>query len=293
MGTLRKTVRLRRMQRAMRDAVTAIFGADFPIVWAFQQTPRDPKLSDPNLSAFMKFQVLQGATHIDSIKDEQQTAELVTATTLTIETADLDKFYGIELNCFTYAHLALVTDTRDTIAAALVAEINAQDAQEIVTAAVPGVPTGPGEMILTPDFVGGIYQLRLFPAADITRVDDPRTPAVVVNGPRSLIVSCQVFCKNTTLEDSAAQIAADFKAGLDLPEVREAFQRNNVTIGPVSPGTDLTAIAGAKFETREQFNLTLTMQSVITGAADIIEEVTVQPLANLSTDTITVPPPAP
>jgi len=257
-------VRIGRMQAALKAAIAAILGSSPSILWAHAEIPRPTSTTD-----IVRLQMLSGPSHVGTFMDEAVTADLPTSSTVTISAVTIGRRYWIRLNGYDYGHDAAGVEDKDDVRDALIALINATDAEETATASIGGS----GVIALSPDVPGGIQTIEVSPAAQMTIANGGTEFIRLVTGERQSTISIQCFAHSEKLTTSAHSMAAQIKAGLDLETVKALLVEAGVSVMSVGDTVDLTAIAGAHFETRAQFDLTIFQKSVLTEQISSIENV--------------------
>lgn len=257
-------VRLGRMQAAFVSAFDAILGAAPQVLWAYAEVPRPASTTD-----LVRLQLLSGPSYVGSFSDDEAFDMLPTSSEIEITGITTGLRYWVNLNGYPYWHDAVLGDDSDDVRDALIAKLNATDAEETATATSGGT----GKITLTPDVPGGIQLLEVSPTAQMTITHGGTERIRVITGERQSTINVQCFAHSAQLSDSAHSMATQLIAGLDLASVRAIFDAAGVSIMAVGPTADLTALAGAHFETRAQFSLNILQKSVLTEQISTIETV--------------------
>jgi hypothetical protein len=263
------------MQEALVSVIKEALGSGQLVYWAYQEFPRDS-------GDIVRLQLVSPPAHDQSFVDERITTELPQTATVTISSATIGRRYWIELNGYLYTYDAVSTSV-DAVKSALIAAIEA-DAEERATASDGGV----GIVDLTEDIPGGIFSLSVGPAAQVAKANGAKVPVQVITGERVMTVSVGCFSHSREMITSAFAMSARIRSALDLQSSREFLANANASITNVSTSVDLSAIAGADYETRDQFSITMRMRAVITEEIGIIETVEVS-LFGGDPETITPP----
>jgi hypothetical protein len=177
--------------------------------------------------------------------------------TITVDAVEVGKRYIVRLNGFDYRTDAVALDTVTTIRDRLRDAINA-DELETATA----LDAGADGLTLAADSLGGLRSLQLVGAL----TSDPPVlngaSVLVVEGTQTMLVNVQAFSKGREPRSGAWAIVQQLLAALQSEDYVEAMRRLGVGVWTKGIATDLSAIAGAHWETRASFDLTVAARAV-------------------------------
>ncbi len=165
--------------------------------------------------------------------------------------------YVIRLNGFSYFTDGVGGDTVTTIRDRLVTAINA-DALETATA----TPLAADSITLTADSLGGLRSLSL--SGELSSgppVLDGRS-VLVTEGAQNMLINVQAFSKCREPRNGAWAILQQAFATVQSEDYVEAMRALGVGIWTKGPATDLSAVAGAHWETRASFDLSIAAKAV-------------------------------
>jgi len=254
------SVRLDRMQKALFD----LFGGlGATVTWEYEQVPHE-QLGETVISL--------AATAGPSPHNRQAHAGVLLlpadSVVVRITGATVGTRNVIKLNGFDYYRDTIAGDTFTTIRDAMMSNIEAGEDGAVSVAA-----DGADGIAMTADFLGGLRRLQL--------VGELSADAPVFSGSGVLeqehtilyLVGVQTYSKRRELRHGANSLA-----DLALDETRahdklELLERAGVAIWERSDVTDLTAIAGANWETRAAFDLTIAARTIAVREIDLIETV--------------------
>lgn len=172
--------------------------------------------------------------------------------TITVDSVEVGGRYVVRLNCFSYFTDAIAGDTVTTIRDRLSAQINA-DALESVTA----VDVGADALRLDADYLGGLRSLEIFGALSAGAPALNGASVLVVEGTQAMTINVQAFSKGREPRSGAWAIVSQLYAALQSEAYVEAMRALGVGVWNKGAATDLSAIAGAHWETRASFDITI------------------------------------
>ena len=246
----------------------SVFTAEIPntsVQWAYQQ-PSFEQLQ----SNMINIELLTGPTKIYLTRARGRTILPPTSITLSVPSVIVGKRYYVEINDFLFFHDAIGGDTVDTIRDALVVAINT-DPNDPYSASST---VNPGEFTILPESFGSIWQVAI--SSNITVIDLTlsNTPVLLTEGTRDLTVNLQTFSKSPSPRTGAWSIMDKIQ---DITETQElvdqlwdVFGIRIIDFGVV---TNLSAIAGASWESRCTSDVRVQLRSQHTRATEAIESV--------------------
>jgi hypothetical protein len=172
------------------------------------------------------------------------------------------------LNDFDFFTDGIGGDTLTTIRDRLIALINA-DTITPATAVVFDADT----FDLNADSLGGIVSLALVGSLSAGTVVDADDSVLVTEGSQSMLLNVQAFSKNKEPRNGAWAILQQCAAALQTPDLTEKFTRFGVGVWDKSQPVDLSAIAGASWETRASLDVTLAARALWVRPVDVVETV--------------------
>jgi hypothetical protein len=191
----------------------------------------------------------------------------VESITITVDSVTTGR-YVIRLNGFSYFTDGLVGDTLTTIRDRLVSEINGDDL-ETATASVSGVDG----LTLTADSLGGLRSLSLSgPLSAGPPTLDGRS-VLVTEGAQNMLVNVQAYSKGREPRNGAWALIQRALAVVQSEDYIETMRRYGVGVWTKGVVSNLSAIAGAHWESRASFDLSIAARAVWVREADRIESV--------------------
>lgn len=185
---------------------------------------------------------------------------------ITVSSVVVGTRYGIRLNNFLYFTDAIGGDTLTTIRDRLSATIS-DDLLEPVTLS----DIGADGLRITADFNGAMRELTLVgPLTSATPIWSSQSVGVV-EGQNTMLVNVQAYSKNREPWNGAPQITAIILAALQTETYAESLDAAGVAVQEKGTPTDLSAIAGGRWETRSSFDLALGMQAAWSEDVERIE----------------------
>lgn len=190
----------------------------------------------------------------------------ITTVVITVDPIVVGKRVIVRLNDYDYFTDTVAGDTVDTVRDRLRDLVNA-DTVEAVTAA----DAGAGAFSLTADYLGAIRSLGLVGALT------PGTPTIstdsvlLLEGTRTMLVNVQAYAKGQEPFTGAAAVIAQAEEALMSEDLVQTLTRFGVGVWGKTAPVDLSAIAGAHWETRESMDITLSARSYSVRPVDTIE----------------------
>lgn len=188
--------------------------------------------------------------------------------TIVVDSVEVGKRYGIELNGFNYFTDGVGGDTVDTIRDRLVAAIVA-DTEETASAAAGGA----GEVDLSANFLGGIRWLSIYGALSSTNLVRAADSVLVVDGTQTMLVNIQAYHKQREPRNGAWALIQQCVAALQSEDLVERLRRYGVGVWDKAQPLDLSAIAGGHWESRASMDVTLAARASWVRPVSTIETV--------------------
>jgi hypothetical protein len=186
---------------------------------------------------------------------------------LTVASVGLGR-YLIHLNDFSYYTDGVGGDTLTTIRDRLVDLINA-DALETATAS----PSGGDSLLLTADELGGLRSLTISgPLTAGAPVLDGRS-VLLTEGAQNMLVNVQAYAKGREPRDGAWSLIQRALATVQSEDYVSTMRHFGVGVWTKGVVSDLSAIAGAHWETRVSFDLSIAAKAVWVRPVDRVESV--------------------
>lgn|GEM_PF-3121142 len=239
-------IRLDLLQSVLGELVET--GTGETVLWCYGEPPFDG-------GDLISLRVLSGPTAEQTFArgyNLQPPSEIV----LTID-ATPGKLARMVVNSIPYQHEVAALDTPATVRAALIAAV--QTDPEAAFTAVAHADAD--KLRLVPAALGSIWAARITGplTADVTLAD---ALVKVTKSRRRVVVNVQAYSKTKTVRGGAAKMTARALAVLESPAAAQALQESTIGIYGMSSPVDLSAIAGAHWETRSAFDLILNIQAV-------------------------------
>lgn len=200
---------------------------------------------------------------------------------ITVDAVGLGR-YVARLNDFSYHTDGVVGDTLTTIRDRLVDLINADDL-ETATAS----PSGGDSLTLAADDLGGLRSLTISgPLTAGAPVLDGRS-VLITEGAQNMLVNVQAYSKGREPRDGAWALTQRALAAVQSEDYISIMRHFGVGVWTKGVVSDLSAIAGAHWETRASFDLSLAARAVWVRPVDRIESInTTLTTANPATQTV-------
>ena len=252
-------IRYDRMRRAFFSVLSDALGPDVTVKWSRDSVPRDDTKGD--------LVAITPAGGLGSNADRAGSFVILSPDTITftVDTATVGDRYSLYLNHYAYRYDAVALDTPTDIRDALLALAVADTRSPYAATA-----SGADGILVTPTSSGDLWQADALPSASWTVVQGATNPAVVTQRQmlQNLTIGC--FSKATNPEDGAHVLDARVRAALRANQYLETWQNEGVALGVRGPFADLSAIAGANWETRTSFDLSVGLESVTSELIDDI-----------------------
>jgi hypothetical protein len=192
----------------------------------------------------------------------------ITTVDITVDSAAADIRSGIVLNDYDYATDSVGGDTVDTIAERLVALVNGDDLETATATDLTG-----GVLQLGEDFLGGIRSLSIYGSLSASNVVRSADNVLVTEGTQTMLVNVQAYSTGRSPRSGAWGVIQQCLAAFQTEDMVETLRAQGVGIGNKTQPIDLSAIAGANWESRVSADITLTARAAWVRPVDIIETV--------------------
>jgi hypothetical protein len=260
--TLPLPLRLDRIQRALFETLGDAL-APVMVAWAYSEETFESVPDEGLVSLTM----IGGPQPFLRSGKRGSLLNAVESITITVDSVTTGR-YVIRLNGFSYFTDGLVGDTLTTIRDRLVSEINGDDL-ETATASVSGVDG----LTLTADSLGGLRSLSLSgPLSAGPPTLDGRS-VLVTEGAQNMLVNVQAYSKGREPRNGAWALIQRALAVVQSEDYIETMRRYGVGVWTKGVVSNLSAIAGAHWESRASFDLSIAARAVWVREADRIESV--------------------
>jgi len=156
---------------------------------------------------------------------------------------------------------------------------------------------GSTELVITPDSFGAIWSLEILGELAAISQTVSGNAASLTQGTRTITVGIQCFAKNRTLRAGAAAMIAKIQSIFEDPGYSADLSVFGIGVWDKGPCVDISAIAGANWESRYSMDVQMAMRSAITRPVDHIETINATiygecpPGTVIATETFTVTAP--
>lgn len=256
-------LRIDRVQRAVFEVLSEATGVD--VGWAHSEVPHQALTGD-----FVNLTMIGGPG--PTIRKHRRGTPLqpIDTVTLTVGPVVVGRRLGIDLNHFNYFEDVTTLDTDSTVRDRLLGQVNDVDNLEPVTASTSGADG----LVLAADHLGGIISLAIYGAITAGTPVLNSDHVMVTEGSESMLVNIQAFSKQREIRLGAPALLQLCIAAFAADDMVEKLRRFGVGVGDSSTPLDLSAVAGAHWEPRSSFDVTLTARARWVRPVDVIETVT-------------------
>lgn len=256
MSAILLPIRLDRLQLSLNTILTDALdtgGGGPEVIWAKTEAVWDSFTPD---SGLVVLDMIAGPQPVHRAGKRGTLLNAVDSIEITITDATVGQRYIVRLNDFDYRTDSVGGDTVTTIRDRLRAAINDDDLETATAAdlAADGIT-------LSADSLGGMRSLELVgPLTSANKTVDGNS-VLVTQGAQLVLVNVQCFSKGREPRNGAWAIQAIVMAAFQSEDFVEELRRFGVGVWNKGPSVDISAIAGAHWETRESFDLTLAAQA--------------------------------
>lgn len=250
----------KRFQKSIRDAVVKCVGSSIPVIWSMQNAPRPER----------PYIVLDVVVEVDSPEGgDESSARFAPTDSLVVFTQVVpDKYYQLFINGFIYEVLSTALDTIESVRDKFFTlldgnlpeiEIQKNDVDAIEFEAIE---------------IGAIFEIEPYPKDSITVENFGSVFVVDTKGSRYFSISIDCYSDDPKFYSGAWSIANKIKSYLQLDSVNSALDDEQISLlEKPSPIIDLSAVFGAQFESRAQFEIKVNTPVFQSEASDYIESI--------------------
>lgn len=257
-----------RLDRVQRGLYAAVGGVASLTMWAHGEVP----IEQASAGTMAVLEMTAGPTPV-----RQQMARgrlLVPASSVIVRvlSATVGKRLIVRLNGYDYRHDVVADETVGDIRDALMDAIEADEPG--VTVSVAGSPGA--SFTITANSLGDLWELELVGGESDIDNDAPvfsGNGVLLSESDESLLVGVQTYSKTRSVHGGAVSLAQQIRDKLQSEDVIEGLTREGVAVWGVGGITDISAIAGARWESRATFDVTLAARSVFRRPCGQIETV--------------------
>jgi hypothetical protein len=257
-------LRLDRLQQGLFEVLAEATGVD--VQWSYSQVPGD-QLGP----SFVTMMMVGGPGPFIRKQKRGRIIQPVDSITLTMGPLVVGKRIGVLLNEFNYFEDVIGGDTPDIVRDRFIAQLNDVNNIEPVTASAGGA----GELVLVPDFTGGIVTLGIYGAVTAGVPTLNAGFVNVVTGAQTMLVNIQAFSKEREPRNGAWAIIGQCLAALQSEDLVTKLRRFGVAVWDKTSPIDLSAVDGGHWETRVSFDVTLAARAIWVRPTEAIETVNI------------------
>lgn len=259
------SVRLDRLQRAL---VSALGDAAETVLWIHGEMPHE----NISTGTVIALSLTAGPTPV--FRSHVRGRLITPADSVVVRI--LDATEGVRLlirvNEFAYYHDVTALDTVTSIRDALLADISADEPDITVTT------DGVDGISLAADHLGALRTVELV-GGDSQIDNDPPVfsgdAVLVTEASQTHLVNVQCYSKQRELRFGATAVAQTAHDLLQAEDILEQIDREGFAIWALEGITDISAISGARWETRATFDVTLASKSFFVRPVPQIETLNV------------------
>jgi len=255
-------LRLDRLQRALFSVMSEATG--LPVAWDYQEVPMEARGQ-----SFVGLTMTVAPAPVNRMHRRGPTIEPISTVMLTVGPVVVGTRVGIVLNDFNYFEDVVAGDTDETVRDRLAAQIEDPSNIEPVAA----TPVGVDALSLTADFVGAIASLSVYGTVSAGAPVFDTQHVQLVEGTQVGLVTVEAYSKLREPRLGASAIIQQCHAALQSEDLVERLRADGVGIWNYTPPADLSAIAGAHWETRQAFDVNVAARARWARPVDIIETV--------------------
>lgn len=255
-------LRLDRLQQSLFEVIGEAV-APTEVHWAYTQPTREQLPAN-----FIELQMIGGPGPFVISGKRGTPLHAISTVTLEVDSVTAGQRYSIILNDFSHFYDAVGGDTPTDVALAIAISINA-DTYEDVTA-TPSSAT----VALVAGVAGAIRALATL--GDISVAAGPAYYAsymLLTEGTETMLINLQAYSQSAEPRDGAWAIIKQAQAALQSEDLVETLRAYGVGSWDKGQPTDISAVAGANWESRVSVDLTFAMRSSWARFVDVIETV--------------------
>jgi len=257
-------LRLDRFQRGLMAVVKDAMGPGVSVTWAMGQAVFESLESE-----IVAISLPNGPGYFNQNHARATTILPFDDITIDVTGATAGTRNIIAINCIDYAVDADGVLTDEDIRDAFVTLLNA-DPDDPWSAA-----NGPSstELVITPDSFGAIWSLELLGQLAATGQTVSGDAASLTQGTRVMTAQFQCFSKNRTIRGCAAALMSRIQSIFESPNYTSQLSGWGIGVWDKGPSVDISAIAGANWESRYSMDVQMAMRSAIVEPVDQIETI--------------------
>lgn len=262
---LSNVLRLDRFQQAVFDALSDSLGSGVDVGWAYGQAAFEQRGAD-----LVDLTMANGPSQWTRKRMRGRPLLPFDDITIKVSAAVLDMRNIVRINDFAFFTDVLLGESPEDVRDALVTAINADSDNDPWTAA-PAIAVD--ELVITPAAFGSIFSLEL--VGDLTAPSQTISgnAGLLTRGTRVFTIQIQCFSKGREPRNGAWNLMGNVLATFEAEEYIEAMRALGVSVWDKGIATDISAIAGANWESRVTVDVQMTMQSVFVRPVEAIETV--------------------
>lgn len=265
-------VRFDRMREALQFVLNDALGPDVTVKWG-----RDSVQRDSTKASMVSLTPSTGAVVAGNWRGRRLVLSPISIS-FTVTSATIGVLYSLYLNGFPYRHEVTGVETVDDVRDALLAKVVA-DARSPYSAASGAA----GELVVTGDYAGALFQAEALPAQDWTIAQGATSATAVRERPSVTTLTVGSYSKGVDIFDGASDLDARVNAALSLQQYQTTFTDFGVSLQSRGTPTDISAIAGAGWETRISRDIGIGLRSISTETTETIETVNMTSIFKTST----------
>ena len=265
-------VRFDRMRECLQGVLTDALGSAVTVKWG-----RDSVQRDSTKASMVSLTTSTGAVVSGNWRGRRLVLSPISIS-FTVTSATIGTLYSVYLNGFPYRYEVTGVEAVDDVRNALLALVVA-DARSPYSAAAGGA----GELVITGDYAGALFQAEALPAPDWTIAQGATSATAVRERPSVTTLTVGSYSKGVDIFDGASDLDARVNAALSLQQYQTTFADFGVSLQSRGTPTDISAIAGASWETRVSRDIGVGLRSVTTETIESIETVDMTSIFQTST----------
>lgn len=183
-----------------------------------------------------------------------------------------------ELNGFDYRHDVGAGETAEDVRDSLLAAISPGE-----EGAVTATADGTDGIALAADFLGGLREVRLHGGLTFETPVFSGDAVEVTTSQDRMLIAITAFSRGREPRNGAWSIMQGVRARLRSTDGIQELRRHGISLRSRSAPTDISAVAGADWESRVSMDLEIVAQSVSIDPVELIESVRLSMTAAAST----------
>lgn len=173
----------------------------------------------------------------------------------------------VTLNEYDFAYEALLGDTIEIVRDNLLLTLNSNPENDPWTAAALDLD----KIVITPNAFADVWETSLHGEIQAIEQVVPGTVALKTVGTRTFTINLQAFSKARSPRSGAWRIMDKVLTVFEDPVLNEDLYAYGIAVWDKGTPTDISAIAGANWESRVSVDVDIAMRSVATRSVDHIE----------------------